>query len=381
MTVLSNQQILLFSAAILAMIVSSSHAALPSLTGNPSTMENQQQDKVIKTALRQRHNLPVTQAKGDRRLGATERRLPSDDKKGPSKDKPGGSDKPPSGGGGGDAYSPGYYPPPPSSGGGYYPQGGGGGGGGGGYYPPPPQSEETGGGGGGGYSPGYYPPPPSSGGDGGGGGGNYYPQGGGGGNYYPPPPSSTSAPQGGNPQNDDIPLLDDAMFDDAFYAKDACQLVTFNESFYFEAAPVQLGAGGANDLSAVGSQFIFSQNIFTPNGTLIEDTLLSGICTRTSAKGFLGTSGAGVCQFNFVDVHGNYTIAAQGNLDTMPSQTSAGNLVVTGGSGSMVSVVGEMTVVPVDETGMFTTADIFTGIYAYFIQAAFGVIICPKTGP
>ena len=271
-----------------------------------------------------------------------------DDKHDDDKDKP-----PPSGG------YPGGYPgyAPPSTGG--YPSGG--------YYPPPPQ-EGTGG---------YYPPPQE-------GTAGYYPPPQYGDGYAPPPQygngyaqASGTPPPNTNSPNDDIPLLDDAMFDDAFYAKDACQLVTFNESFFFETASVQIGLGGSSDASEVGSQFLFAQNIYTPTGKMINDTLLSGICTRTSPTGLLGTSGAGACQFNFVDVHGNYTISAQGHLDTVASQQSAGNLVVTGGSGHMVSVVGEMKVVPVDTDGLFTTADIFTGIYAYYVEAVFGVIICP----
>jgi hypothetical protein len=218
-----------------------------------------------------------------------------------------------------------------------------------------------------GYYPGYYP----------GTGAGYYP-GTAGAGYYPGTSSGGYAP----PPNhypgimEDTPLLDDAMFDDAFYAGDSCKLVTFNETFFFETAAFQIGMGG--NTSQVGSQFIFSQNIYTPTGQVIDDTLLSGMCTRTSPTGVLGNSGAGDCQFNFVDTNGNYTISVQGHLDTVEALVTAGNLVVTGGSGSMVSVVGEMSVVPVDEGGAFSAADLFTGIFAYFIQASFGVIVCPS---
>jgi hypothetical protein len=182
-----------------------------------------------------------------------------------------------------------------------------------------------------------------------------------------------------NPSNlDDTPLIDDAMLGQGFWSQKQCKVVTYNETFYFETAAHVVGVGG--DPKAIGSQFIFSQNLFTPTGTPIQETHLSGVCTRTAVPGtgILGKSGAGTCSFNLVDTFGNYTVGVQGYLDTVPQQMSAGSLLVTGGSGSMVSVVGEMNVIPVNSQGHFDTSDIFTGIYAYFIQAAFGVIVCPR---
>jgi hypothetical protein len=69
-----TQQILMLATAALLTVLSPVTAAtIPSLTGNPQTkLDSNQEDSlretVIKTALRQRNNLPVTQAK-DRRLG------------------------------------------------------------------------------------------------------------------------------------------------------------------------------------------------------------------------------------------------------------------------------------------------------------------------
>ena len=208
---------------------------------------------------------------------------------------------------------------------------------------------------------------------------------------YPPPPGGKGNMGGGSkgkgnmggkgamqlnyPSLDDIPLVDDAVYDDAFLQSGNCETVTFNETFFFlsPVSTIPVGSGP----TAVGSQYIFNQNIYAPDGTMITDTVVSGVCTRTSQTGVLGTSGGGNCQFNFVDVSGNYTVAAQGYLDTLASKMTAGKMVVTGGSGSMVSVVGDANVIPVDNTGVFTTADLFTATFAYYIQANFGVIICP----
>ena len=65
-----SQRILIVATAILGLFAASAQAAnVPSLTGRPQKLEDQQRDTVLKTALRQRNNLPVAQGNG-RRLGA-----------------------------------------------------------------------------------------------------------------------------------------------------------------------------------------------------------------------------------------------------------------------------------------------------------------------
>lgn len=120
---------------------------------------------------------------------------------------------------------------------------------------------------------------------------------------------------------------------------------------------------------------MWNDYIYEIDGTLVNDTLINGVCTRTH-DGMLGSSGAGSCTFNFVDRIGTYTMAVQGYMDTR-SDGKPSALAVTGGSGAYVSLVGEMYVTPVDDQGFFTTADIFTGVTAYVVEAAFGIILCP----
>lgn len=164
-------------------------------------------------------------------------------------------------------------------------------------------------------------------------------------------------------------LLDDAALDDKFYNGDECRLVTFNETFYFMSATSSEGVGG--DTDAVGSRFFFDQGIYKLTGEQVPNVVLSGICTRTSTA-------AGSCNLNFVDLTGNWSITTQGYLATVTTQMTAGSLVVTGGSGNMMSIIGEMVVIPMTNQGMLDFADIFSGVYAYYVEASYGVIICPS---
>ena len=179
------------------------------------------------------------------------------------------------------------------------------------------------------------------------------------------------------PHPDEIPFADDSTFPDSFYEDDDCKLVTFNESFYFMGPVASDPLGG--DPANVGSRFFFNNDIMRPDGEVVEGVVLAGTCTRTAPPGLLGTDGAGTCDIVTYDKSGNWSIASSGYVSTVqPGRTSAGSLVITGGSGEMVSVIGEFNMIPMDENGMLSAADFFTDSFAYYVEAAYGLIICPQ---
>jgi len=179
------------------------------------------------------------------------------------------------------------------------------------------------------------------------------------------------------PRPDEIPGVDDAVFPESFFADDDCKLVTFNESFYFMGPIASDPVGG--DPNNVGSRFFFNNEIMRPDSQVVEGVVLAGSCTRTASPGLLGTDGAGTCDLVTYDKAGNWSVTASGYVQTVPSGgMSAGSLVVTGGSGEMISVIGEFNVIPMDDQGMLSTGDIFTDMFAYYVEAAYGLIICPQ---
>jgi hypothetical protein len=177
------------------------------------------------------------------------------------------------------------------------------------------------------------------------------------------------------PNAGDINFLDDNYFDDKFFEDDDCELVTLNETFTVPRAsrflapdttPVDMG-----DPTLIGTVFIWeNQQIFEPNGEVpIIGTRVSGTCTRTTED----DEGMGSCQLVFVD-DDEYTINVGGVL-TGPFGSS---LSITGGTGGMVGVIGEMDFFPIYNLGEFD-GDIFINITRYEVEADLGLIVCPTT--
>jgi hypothetical protein len=176
---------------------------------------------------------------------------------------------------------------------------------------------------------------------------------------------------GGYYPEDDIPYIDDEYIDDEFFHDGNCQLVTFNETFaipgpsLFLAPDTTVDDPGTPDLP--GTVFIFEvANILELDGaTPIDGTTVSGSCTRTT----IGTDGGGTCDLIFIDEEG-YTINVNGFLQgPLGSQ-----LAITGGTGGMVGVIGEMDFFPVYETD--SPGDLFLDAVRYEVIADLGIIVC-----
>jgi hypothetical protein len=180
-------------------------------------------------------------------------------------------------------------------------------------------------------------------------------------------------PQDLLPNADDIPFMDDEQFDDAFWEDDNCKLMTFNESFYFMAPVFKDATYG------IGRRYYFDNTLNRPDGSQIEDVTLSGVCTRIRQTEPNGTSlGGGTCSWVIHHASGNWSMASSGYLETTGVKDYGGTMAVTGGTGEMVSVMGEMDVWPMDINGMLETGDIFEGSYGYYVNAIYGLLICPK---
>jgi len=173
--------------------------------------------------------------------------------------------------------------------------------------------------------------------------------------------------------------LDPEELPDDFWQSDECRLVTFNETFIFNASTVNDPVGDSSD--NVGSRFFFEEQIMDKDGHTVPDVVLSGVCTRTKGIGLIGIDGAGTCEFVWTDLQGRWSITAQGYLESASRLDTSGKLAVTGGSGYMISIVGEMNILPFGSNGELWEFDPFEGPTGYKADAAYGLIICPEPHP
>ncbi|GAX10073.1 hypothetical protein FisN_2Lh341 [Fistulifera solaris] len=178
------------------------------------------------------------------------------------------------------------------------------------------------------------------------------------------------------PSVGDINFLDDNFFDDNFFADGDCKLVVMNETFSVPralsyVAPDTTSPENMGDPVLAGTVFLWrNQQVFEADGSVpIAGTTVSGTCTRTNQD---GENSMGSCQFVFVD-DDDYTITVDGAL-TGPYGSSLG---ITGGTGGMVGVVGQMDFFPVHEEDDDAAGDIFINVTRYEIEADLGLIICP----
>ena len=172
------------------------------------------------------------------------------------------------------------------------------------------------------------------------------------------------------PTAGDINFLDDNFFDDHFFDDDDCELIHLNETFsvpraarFFapDTTPTNMGTP-----SIIGTVFIWeNQQVLEIDGiTPIVGTTVSGSCIRTSTS----ITGMGTCQLVFDD---QFTINVAGLLEG-----PLGNqLAITGGSGGLVGVIGEMDFLPLYEHP--GVGDVFLNSTRYEVHADLGLIVCP----
>ena len=178
-------------------------------------------------------------------------------------------------------------------------------------------------------------------------------------------------------------MVDDGEYDDDFLIvddmapPDGCELMTFNETFVVPAANLFMAPdtnstfGGTPELP--GTLFIFeTSNILEPDGTTpIRGTTVTGTCTRTSFTNATTGTGGGMCQFTFVD-DDDFTINVGGYL----MNPFGSPLAISGGTGGMVGVIGQMDFFPVYPAGTTIDGDVFLDPERYEVIADLGLIVC-----
>lgn len=174
------------------------------------------------------------------------------------------------------------------------------------------------------------------------------------------------------PSYDDVTFLDDQFFDDLYFETDDCENVAFNETFSIPGPTAFVPISETEqDPSLPGTVFITELvNLLELDGeTPIVGSTVSASCTRTT----IGDLGGGICQFVFIDDEG-YTISVDGYL----AGPLGGPLAITGGTGELVGVFGQMDFFPIfDESDPDATGDIFLDAIRYEIIADVGAIVCP----
>jgi hypothetical protein len=177
------------------------------------------------------------------------------------------------------------------------------------------------------------------------------------------------------PRAEEIGFVDDQFFDDKFYDYDECVLLTFNETFgiphanRFKAPDTTKTDPG--DAHYQGTVFLFERDyLLEPDGTsAINGTFVSGSCTRT--EGGKDGTGAGVCNFVFVNDEG-YSV----NVNGLLVGPLGSKLAISGGTGGMIGVIGDMDFFPIYEDGR-TIGDIFLDPIRYEVMAHLGLTVCP----
>jgi hypothetical protein len=187
--------------------------------------------------------------------------------------------------------------------------------------------------------------------------------------------SEDTEPEGLLPTAEEVPFANET-FDASFWQDDSCKLMTFNETFYFTRATVS----DTNGSGVIGERYFFDHDLNRTDGTQVPDVKLTGMCTRTRKAGESGTAGAGTCNWVVYHESGNWSMSLSGMLESAAVKGYGGAMAVTGGTGEMVSIMGEMDVWPIDINGMLAIGDIFNspGVYAYYVTAIYGILICPQ---
>jgi hypothetical protein len=208
---------------------------------------------------------------------------------------------------------------------------------------------------------------------------------------------------GGAPTFDDDFFNDDSFpqfpfpppFDDAFFNDDSfpqfpspppamqgpqCFQVAFEESILFLSADLAIPppTAGPNE---IGTTFIYKPspvfNItdFRDNGSFVEleNSQITGVCTRT-LEPVGGVGGGGVCQFTIQVEDASFTFG--GFIEDLVAGEPDPTLVISGGSGEITGITGEVALLPLDENGDDFTGDIFLDAFGYEATVSAFVLVC-----
>jgi hypothetical protein len=145
--------------------------------------------------------------------------------------------------------------------------------------------------------------------------------------------------------------------------------VPFEESFLFLSADLAIPPT-TTDPNEIGTNFIYKPspiyNVteFRDNGepVTLDDSLITGVCTRTSST-LDSDVGGGNCQFT-IQVDGS-SVTFGGFIEDFVVGSPPPTLVITGAAGENTGITGEVVLVPVDGNGDDFVGDIFFDAFGY----------------
>ena len=161
---------------------------------------------------------------------------------------------------------------------------------------------------------------------------------------------------------DYLTFHDDTLFTDDLFDDDDCEFFVSHEEYKYSSFDFAIPIDGLT--SNPGTRYIWSdQNILMLDGSIIKDTIITGTCTRTG-------HGAGTCNMVIKDDTGEQ-LTFSGRLD---SSLSGGKFAITGGTGSLTGIVGEMHVKAYTEGA----GDVFDDATHYEVAVTLGIIVSPS---
>jgi hypothetical protein len=160
--------------------------------------------------------------------------------------------------------------------------------------------------------------------------------------------------------------------------------VPIEESFAILAADLALPPT-TSDPNEIGTTFIYEPNFLfnatelRDNGGLVEleDSRITGVCTRTSST--LGSDiGGGVCHFTILA--DGISVNFGGFIEDLVEGAPDSTLAISGGTGFLSGITGEVALHPYDGNGDDFTGDIFSGAFTYEIMISGVLVFCDDNG-
>jgi hypothetical protein len=161
-----------------------------------------------------------------------------------------------------------------------------------------------------------------------------------------------------------------------------CIHKAFEVSFLFLSADLAIHPP-TTDPDEIGTTFFYeSSPIFNTEGfrdhylfVKLEDSQITGVCTRTlEPVGGVGGGGGGVCQFT-VQVDG-ISLTFGGFIADYVAGEPDPTLVISGGSGEITGITGEVALIPFDGNGDDFTGDIFFDAFGYEAIISGVTVVC-----
>lgn len=149
-----------------------------------------------------------------------------------------------------------------------------------------------------------------------------------------------------------------------YFEDDDCEIFIAAEAFSFGSASGVIGDG------SIGTQYVWEpQNMQDRDTSDLIDAFFSGYCTVTSTTPTAGY----FCHFVIVNNVGDQMTMAGALLTPDDSLLPLGTLAITGGTGGMAGVIGDMTIFanPIGTDALAIASQ-------FDVDVLLGIIVCPS---